>query len=514
MDGAVVVDLVLAYDVGTSGTKAVLVSPDGRVAATAFAPYPLYYPRPGWAEQDPADWWAAVGTAGRQALAEAGAMPGQVVGVAFATQMLNVVALDRQAQPLGRCISWLDSRADEDARRVMRLLGGPTLFAQVVGATLTGKDLLPKYRWLKRHAPDVYRRAASLVDASGYLLYQASGQLVCEWTCASVTGLFSLKTKTWDRALTRLMGLDPARFPTLVPSTAQVGGLTGGAAAHLGLRPGTPVFAGAGDAMAAAVGSGAVGEGEGHLCLGTSGFVGIVTSRRVTGKAGIATVQSADPAKLLMIGETEMAAACLNWAARTLYQGQADDTAVFAAMDAEVAATVPGADGLLFLPWLYGERCPVADERVRGGFINLNPRHTRAHLARAVYEGVALNLRWILDAMGQYYGLRPDPLRVIGGGARSRPWLQILADVTGRRLEVVPQPHIAGAVGAAMLAAVGLGRYPSVEAVKPAIAVGQVVAPGAERGAVYADWYAAFRQAYPALRPLYHRLNSAKRFLT
>ena len=507
MDGAVAVDLLLAYDVGTSGTKAALVRPDGQVAATAFAPYPLYYPRPGWAEQDPADWWAAAGEASRQALAQAGATPGQVVGLAFATQMLNVVALDAHAQPLGRCISWLDSRADDEARRVMRLLGGPTLFAQLIGATLTGKDLLPKYRWLKRHAPDVYRRAATLVDASGYLLYQATGQLVCEWTCASVTGLFNLKTKTWDRALTRFMGLDPARFPALAPSTAHVGGLTGGAGTHLGLRPGTPVFAGAGDAMAAAVGSGAVGESEGHLCLGTSGFAGIVTGRRVTGKRGIATVQSADSGKLLMIGETEMAAACLAWAARELYGGTADDADVFARMDAEVAAIVPGADGLLFLPWLYGERCPVADEHVRGGFINLNPRHTRAHLARAVYEGVALNLRWILDSMDQFYGLRPDPLRVIGGGARSQPWLQIVADVTGRRLEVVPQPQMAGAVGAAMLAAVGLGRYPSVEAVKPAIRVRQVVEPQSAHRAIYADRYAAFRQVYPALRPLYHRLN-------
>ncbi|MCW5852503.1 MAG: FGGY-family carbohydrate kinase, partial [Anaerolineae bacterium] len=489
-------DHLLAYDVGTSGTKAVLVSLDGQIVATAFAPYPLYYPRPGWAEQDPADWWAAAGIAGRQALAQAGAAPGQVVGLAFATQMLNVVALDAHAQPLGRCISWLDSRADDEARRVMRLLGGPTLFAQVVGATLTGKDLLPKYRWLKRHAPDVYRRAATLVDASGYLLYQATGQLVCEWTCASVTGLFNLKTKTWDRALTRFMGLDPARFPSLAPSTAQVGGLTGGAAAYLSLRPGTPVFAGAGDAMAAAVGSGAVGEGEGHLCLGTSGFAGIMTSRRVTGKRGIATVQSADPGKLLMIGETEMAAACLAWAARELYGGAADDASIYAQMDADVAATPPGADGLLFLPWLYGERCPVADEHVRGGFLNLTPHHTRPHLARAVYEGVAFNLAWILDAMRQYYGRRPDPLRVIGGGARSAAWLQILADVTERRLEVVPQPQIAGAVGAAMLAAVGLGRYPSVEAVKAAIPVSGVVAPEPSQRATYAGLSAAFRQVY------------------
>ncbi|MEW6568865.1 MAG: FGGY-family carbohydrate kinase [Chloroflexota bacterium] len=497
---------LLAYDVGTGGTKAALITPDGQVAGKAFEPYPTHYPRRLWAEQDPEDWWRAVGQTTQRVLQAAPARPGDILGLAFSTQMVNLIAVDRQAQPLARCISWLDGRAVEEAQLVMRKLGGPAIFAMLIGVALTGKDLLPKYLWLKRNSPDLYTRAAALVDASGYLLHQATGQLVYEWTSACVTGLFNMKSKAWDNSLMRLFRLDPDKFPPLVQSCERVGGLTRQAATHLGLAEGTPVFAGAGDAMAAAVGSGAVGEGEGHLCLGTSGFVGIVTSRRVTGRRGLVTLQSADRHKFLLLGEMETCGECLKWAARALY-GSAPQPSTFAQMDADVAATAPGAGGLLFTPWMYGERSPVADEQVRAAFVNLGANHSREQLTRAIYEGTAFNLRWILDSMAELYGFRPGTLRVIGGGARGQPWVRIVADVTGRTLEIVPNPQDAGAVGAALIAAVGLEIYPSLEATKAVIPAGSAVAPDTAPQATYNDLYFAFKSLYPSLRPLYHRLN-------
>ncbi len=499
---------LLAYDVGTSGAKAVLTTREGRVVATAFAPYPTLYPRPTWAHQDPADWWRAVGETTRQVLHSGGIAPETVAGLAFSTQMLNVVCLDHQHEPIGPAISWLDGRAGAEAAWVMRRLGGPRAFAMIVGASLTGKDLLPKYLWLKRHAPDVYARTAAFVDASGYLLHRATGRLAYEWTSASVTGLFNLKSKKWDRLLMRLFGLDAAKFPDTAPSTARIGGLTREAAAHLGLREGTPVFGGAGDAMTAAVGSGALGEGEAHLCLGTSGFVGIMTARRVVGRRGMATLQSADPDKLLLIGQNETCAECLRWAARELYNTDDADPAIYPRMDAEVAAVERGAGGLIFTPWLYGERCPIGDERLRAGFINLSANHTRAQMTRAIYEGVAYNLRWVLELMDELYKFRPAALRAVGGGARGLPWLQIIADVTGRTLETVENPHHAGAVGAALLAAVGLGIYPSVSAIEGVVQPSAVVTPNPDARGVYDSLYAAFRAVYPALRAMYGRLNA------
>jgi xylulokinase len=500
-------DYLLAFDVGTTGTKAVLTTTAGGVVDTAFAPYPTRYPRPLWAEQDPADWWRAVGRAAHHVLARQDTGPRQVLAVAFSGQMINIVALDARNEVMGPAISWLDGRAGAEARQVMRRLGGEKIFAALLGATITGKDLLPKYLWLKRHAPDLYRRTAAFVDCNGYLLLRATGQLAYEWTHASVTGFFNLKSKRWDPWIMRYMGVEPAKFPPLVRPIDRVGGLTDEAATHLGLLAGTPVFAGAGDALVAAVGAGASGDGQGHLCLGTSGFYGIITGKRQTGRNGVATLQAADPDRLLLIGASETSAACLKWAARELYRADENDGAVYRQMDLDVQESPPGAHGLLFLPWLYGERCPIADERLRAGFLNLGANHTRNDMIRAVYEGVACNFRLIMELTAQDHHLAPDPLRALGGGARGLPWIQIFAEVTGRTFEVVANPHHAGAAGAALLAAVGLGIYPSVEAAGRVIPVEHVLAPtGAGRDA-YERLYAAFRQAYPALRRLYVTLN-------
>jgi xylulokinase len=499
-------EYILAHDVGTSGCKGVLVTPDNQIAAVAYEPYLTYYPQPLWAEQDPQDWWRAAGIVTRKVLEIVGAKPNEVIGLSFSTQMLNVLPVDAQGQPLSRCISWLDGRAGEEARAIIRKLGGPSIFAAIVGVLLTGKDVLPKLIWLKQRAPEVYKPTAAFLDCSGYLLFKATNRLVSEWSVASVTGVFNLKSKGWDRTLMRFFGLAEEKFPELVQSAENVGGLTKQAAADLGLIEGIPVFGGAGDAMTAAVGSGAVGEGEGNICLGTSGFAEVITSRTVVGKRGIATIQSADPGKLLLISESETTGECLRWAARELY-GLEPDSTTFTRMDQDVLGIEPGSGSLIFTPWMYGERSPIADERVRSAFINLGANHTRAQMTRSIYEGVAYNFRWMLESIDKLFGFHPDPLRVVGGGAKGLPWVQIIADMTGRTLECVANPHHSTAIGAALVAAVGLGIYPTIESTKATIRVANVVHPDSAPKTIYDDLYRAYRQIYPALRKLYHTLN-------
>ncbi|RCK73204.1 MAG: Xylulose kinase [Anaerolineae bacterium] len=498
--------LVLAFDVGTSGCKAALVNEEGKLQGTAFEPYPTHYPRPLWAEQNPEDWWQAVCTTTRRLLDQQQVPPSHIAGIAFSTQMVNLLPVDREGNPLRPCISWLDGRAEEEAQQVMRKVGGRVIFAALVGVAITGKDVLPKYLWLKKNEPQIYQQAAALMDCSGYLLARATGRLVAEWTVSSVTGVFNLKTKTWDTTLIRFLGLDTGKFPELVLPFEQVGGLTRRAAQELGLLEGTPVFGGAGDAMTAAVGSGAVGEGEGHLCLGTSGFVGIVTSRRVVGKRGIPTIQSADPSKLLLIAETETAGACLKWAAREFFQRE-PDAEIFIRMDQEVNRIEAGSARLIFTPWMYGERTPIADERLRAAFINLGANHSYAHMLRAVYEGVGYNMRWIVENIEELYGFKPDPLRTMGGGAKGLPWVQIVADITGRTLECVAEPQQTTALGAAYLAMVGLKWLPSIEAVKKLVQVTHTVRPQEATRAIYDELFAVFKQIYPQLKGIYHRLN-------
>jgi xylulokinase len=346
------------------------------------------------------------------------------------------------------------------------------------------------------------------MDCGGYMLNRTTGRQVCEWGNASVTGLFSLKSKTWETTLIRLFGLDPAKFPELVRSIDQVGGLKAAPASELGLLAGTPVFGGGGDALCTAVGSGAVAEGEAHLTVGTSGYIAVLTSQHISGRHGTFTMQSADPSKLMLIAESETVGACLKWAARELYGMEPGDEA-YSRMDAEVAASVAGSEKLIFTPWMYGERCPVPDESVRAAFINLGANHTRRQMTRAVYEGVAYNFRWILDLIKGRYGFPCQTLRVVGGGARGLPWLRILADVTGRQLEKTPHDQDAAAVGAALIASIGSGIHATFESVKPLVPATESFRPDPDTLAIYEPTYRAYRKIYPAIKGLYHELNRA-----
>ncbi|RLC61075.1 MAG: hypothetical protein DRI48_11165, partial [Chloroflexi bacterium] len=438
---------IVAHDVGTGGNKAVLVDTEGNIHSTAFQPYSIHYPRPDWAEQEPEDWWKAVAATTRQVVEQSGIAPGDVLAMVYATQMLGIVPMDASGQPLRPAIIWLDGRAPQQAKRVMRKFLGPRIFAAVAGAELSGKDGLPKLLWLKENEPQTYERMACFLDVNGYLIHKTTAKTVFEWSCASAFG-FDLKKKDWLRGIIRYVGLDLDKFPPLVRSIDSVGGLTAEAARACGLVEGTPVFGGGGDAPSAAVGSGAVGEGEGHVYLGTSGWVGVVTHQTPTGRHGVAAIQSSDPDKALLFAEMETAGACLKWIADEFYRHEQADprvSNVYALMDRDVETIPAGSDFLVCTPWMYGERSPVADTWVRSTFFNLSADHSREHLLRAVYEGVAYNLRWMIEIVERHFGFPLPVLRVVGGGARGAPWMQIVADVTGRRVETVARPQEAGA---------------------------------------------------------------------
>ncbi len=499
-------DYLLTHDVSSTGCKAAIVTIDGRLLNTAFESYPTYYPQPLWSEQDPEDWWQAIILSTKRVMEDSGINADQIIGLAFSTTVTNIVVLDEQRKLLRPCIFWMDGRAGEEARFIMRRLGGEKVFTQLIGATASGKDLIPKYLWLKRNEPEIYEKGDVFLDASGYLLYRTSGEMAYEWSVASGLGLFNFKKKKIDSLLMRFFGLDAGKFPKLVSSIDKVGGLTQVAADELGLLPGIPVFGGAGDPMTAAVGSGTVSEGDAYLNLGTSAFVGVLTRKQLTGRRGLATIQSADPDMLMLYGETSTAGASLEWAVRELYGAESNSESL-AKMDRDVEEAEPGAGGVIFTPWMFGERCPIPDESLRGAFINLSINRTRQQMARAIYEGIAYNLRWILDSIDELYGIKCETLRVLGGGAQGLPWLKIIADVTGCRLEVLPDPRERLAVGAALIAAIGLKIYPSFEALKSLVPVGLVIEPDSRHQDIYDRQYAAYRRVYPALRDLYHDLN-------
>lgn len=499
-------EYLLTYDVGSTGCKAAIVTIDGHLLETAHETYPTYYPQPLWAEQDPEDWWRAIIHSTRKVLESCRVKGEQIAGIAFCTTVTNILILDEHKNLLRPCIFWMDGRAGEEARQMMRKLGGRWVFRQIVGNEVLGKDMIPKYIWLRSHEAEIYQNGAYFLDASGYLLYRMTGELVYEWSVASGLGLFDFKTKKFNTLLMRFFGLNEEKFPRLVRSIDKVGGLLQTSASELGIPAGIPVFGGAGDPMIAAVGSGTVREKDAFLNLGTSAFIGVITSKQVTGRNGLAMIQSADPDNLMLFGETSTAGASLEWAARQLYNSN-PIAETFGRMDQEVETSEPGANGLIFTPWMYGERSPIPDESLRAAFINLGVNHTRQDMTRAIYEGVAFNLRWILDTIDDLYRIRIDTLRVLGGGARSLSWLRIISNVTGCQLEVLPNPRERFTVGAALVATIGLGIYSSFDAIRPLVLVDKVIEPDPQHDSKYDQLYAAYRRVYPGLRGIYHDLN-------
>jgi len=505
---------IIAHDVGTSGNKAVLVDTEGHVHGKSWEPYKVYYPRPDWAEQQPEDWWHAVTHTTRSLLEKTGVSPSDILCITHSAQLLGIVPMDAKMEPLRPAIIWLDNRACHQANRIMRKFVNARLFALIAGTALCGKDGIPKLLWLKQEEPDVYKKMSCFLDVGGYLIYRCTGNIVMEWTGASVFGL-DLKKKQWLSSIFRYVGLDPAKFPPLVRPIDQVGTLSKEAASACGLLQGTPVIAGAGDAPCAAVGSGAVGEGEGHVYLGTSSWVGVVTQRTPKGKCGAASIHSADPDKAFLFAESETAGACIQWMAEQLYSPEKPEcniADVYALMDERAAQIPPGSGYLLFTPWMYGERAPISDCNVRSSFLNLSAEHTRDHMLRAVYEGIAYNIRWIVEIVEKEFKFPLPSLRVIGGGAKAAPLMQILADVTQRKAETVRYPQEAGAVGAAMVAAVGLGIYPNFEALKKVVNVGKAFEPEEKNREIYDSLYRFYQEAYSSLRGFYKRLNERRSF--
>lgn len=506
---------IVSHDVGTGGSKAVLTDVAGTIVASSFEPYETSHPQPHWAEQDPADWWRAVTGSTRRLLEESKVKPNQVMGTGFATQMLGVLPVDAAHNALRPGIIWLDNRASEQASRMVRRLGGSKVMMMVAGAVPSGKDVICKILWIRDEEPKIWEQTHKIVDITGYLVLKSTGNFMVDHTAAGATGLLNNKTREWSGALARLVGVPLEKMPPIKSCIEVVGVLTKEAAAEMGLEPGTPVIGGMGDVPSAATGSGALENGDAHICLGTSGWLCISVSKvKNLGKNGIYSIASPDPEMFLMIGETETAGACLKWFAERLATEEeieqasrgGGDMAIYEVLDEVVKRVEPGSGRLLFTPWMFGERAPVTDITLRGSFINLSLEHDRDHMLRAIYEGVAYNCRWLLDAVGKA-GFKCRTLRAIGGGARSDIWMQIMADVTRREVEAVDNPQEAGAMGCALAVAVALKEYSGYRDLKNVVRVRKSFEPDPECCSVYDDLYEVFRCLHGNLSDVCRRLN-------
>ncbi|MEM2865558.1 MAG: FGGY-family carbohydrate kinase [Candidatus Hadarchaeales archaeon] len=496
---------ILAHDLGTELNKAALVDEEGRIAAYCTQEYSVSYPRPGWAEQDPELWWRAVRETTRKVLGLARVKPEEVEALVFDSMMYTLVAVDREGRPLRPAILWLDTRAKVQAEELMGSLDLLGMLDRGVIPPTSAKDITPKILWVKQEEPEVFERAR-FIDSKDYLVHRCVGDFYTDWSCASLFCLFNFREKKWEEELVEEMGLSLDRLSKPVKSTEVVGNLTEEASRELGLPRKVEVVCGSGDATAVAVGAGGP-----HLYIGTSAWIGAHVEEPLFDLTGVGSICAADPSKFFLIGEMENAGACLKWFRETLAReererAEREGKGPYQLLDELAAGVEAGSGKLLFLPWMMGERCPFTQSTARGAFLNLTFGHTKGHLVRAVLEGVAYHMRWILEVV-EGMGLSLPSLRACGGGAKSEVWLQIFADVMGKKVERVSSPHHVGSLGAATIARVGLGKtdFPSAER---SVRVEGEFLPSEKDREIYDRMYGEFKGMQGRLSEVFERLNT------
>ena len=491
---------VLGIDVSTTATKAVLVDPSGVVVGIGSAEYGYEVPQPLWSEQDPELWWSGAVAAIRSVLASTGVAGTDIAAIGLTGQMHGAVLLDAADAVLRPAILWNDQRTAAECDAIRAAVGRERLIAITGNDALTGFTA-PKLVWVRDHEPDVWRRVAHLLLPKDFVRLRLTGEHALDKADGAGTILFDLAARDWSPVVLGALGIDPAWMPPTFEGPMPTGGVTTSAAAATGLRPGTPVVAGGGDQAANAVGTGVVSPGTVALSLGTSGVIFAATDRPIFEPAGrVHAFCHAVPDRWHLMSVMLSAAGSLRWFREAL----APDLS-FADL-VEAAGEVPaGSDGLLFLPYLTGERSPHPDPLARGAFVGLTVRHDRRHLTRAVLEGVAFGLRDGLDLMTAAGMPAPGEIRVSGGGTSSALWRQILADVLDAEIATVNTTEGA-AFGAALLGAVGAGWFSTVDTACAAlVSATRVAVPGTDAGA-YAERHAAYRELYPALSPTFRRL--------
>ncbi|MCB0090035.1 MAG: xylulokinase [Caldilineaceae bacterium] len=490
----------LGIDSSTTATKALLVDERGHVVAVAATEYPFETPQPLWSEQDPALWWRGAVESIRQVLAQSGVNPTNVVSVGLTGQMHGLVLLDEHGAVLRPAILWNDQRTGAQCDEIRQRLGKANLIRLTGNDALTGFTA-PKILWVRDNEPEIYARVRHVLLPKDYVRYQLTGQYGADKAGAAGTLLLNLQSRDWSREVLDGLEIPSDWLPPTHEGPQVTGEISAEAAEATGLKAGTPVVGGGGDQAAQAVGVGAVQEGIVALTLGTSGVVfATVNEPFVEPEGRLHAFCHSVPNRWHLMGVMLSAAGSLRWYRDTLAPELSFDDLL-----APAAHIAPGSEGLLFLPYLTGERTPHPDPLARGAFVGLTVRHTQPHMTRAVLEGVAFGLRDSFELMKSAGLSAIEQVRVSGGGARSPLWRQILADVLNSELVTINTTEGA-AYGAALLAGVGAGHWVDVDAAcRSAIQITGSTKPGADV-AQYEKAYQAYGQLYPALKNLFGAL--------
>jgi len=505
---------LLGIDLGTSSVRAGLVTPSGDLVGTAAAEYPILIPRPGWAEQDPAAWWSATGAVIARALAQSGLRPADILAVGLSGQMHGLVLLDGGGAPVRPAIIWPDARSAGERDAIERTIGRERLY-RITGLPAATGFFAVSLEWVRRHDPAAYDRSVWALLPKDYIRYCLTGDIATDPTDACGTLLFDVERRQWADGIISGLALRRDLLPPVLEPTVIAGRVTGVAAVATGLAVRTPVATGGGDQAMGAISLGVVDEGTVACTIGTGGQVASVVRRPVVDPLRrLHTLCSVTPGVWLVMGAMLSAGLSLRWfrdalGASEIVAARQADMDPYALLSAEAERAAPGAGGLIFLPYLTGERTPYMDPDARGGFIGLSLSHSRSDLIRAIMEGVVCGMRQTLDIFREL-GVPVGTVISAGGGARSHLWRQIQADIYEMPVWTISREEHAS-YGASVVAGIAAGIFRDVrDATGGKLPWGDVLSPITDRRALYERHYAVFRSLYPALRDTFRALGEIR----
>lgn len=518
--------LILTIDLGTSGPKVALFDTKGKCVGDEFEDVPLLVYDGGGAEQRPADWLHAIRTAYKKLMANTQIDPKTIIAVNCTAQWSGTVCVDANGKELMNSIIWMDTRGAEYVKQLthgpirvegygvgkilqwIRLTGG--------GPTRSGKDSISHILYIKNALKDVYDKTYKFLEPKDYLNLWLTGRFAMSYDSALlywITDNRDINNITYHDGLIQLTGIDREKLPELIPTNTTMGTVTNAIADEFGLNPDVKVISGTPDVQSAAIGSGAIRDYEGHLYIGTSSWlVCHVPFKKTDMFHNMGTIPSALPGRYLIANEQESAGACLNFVKNNLlYHNDDLNTGpapkdFYKLVDKIVEKVPAGSDGVYFLPWMFGERSPVDDHHVRGGFYNLSLNHNRTHMLRSVLEGISLNDRWLLMYVEKMIARKLDSLNFIGGGANSAIWSQIMADVLNRPIRQVKDPLTANSRGTAMLALMSLGMMDTEQAAA-AVEISKTYEPNAANTGLYDEMFGRFVEIYTKNKAIWAKLN-------
>ena len=502
-------EYLLAHDLGTSANKAVLCGLDGRLHGSIVSAYPTVYPQDRWVEQRADDWWKAVCQSTYLLLEQTGVDASDIAAVSFSGQMMGCLLVDRDGNPLRNMIIWADTRSNLQEKRMIEAVGMDVGY-QITGHRLSASYSAAKLLWVRDNEPEIYRHTYKMLHAKDYIIFRMTGEFASEYSDASSTNLFDIQKKRWSNELIKDFGIRPSILPDLYPSTYVIGTVTATAAQATGLCEGTPVVMGGGDGSCACVGAGVVEVGSAYNILGSSSWISFASNEPYfDDEMRTFNFVHLDSNLYTPTGTMQAAGYSYSWYRDMLCNEERriadkENKSVYQLIDAGVSRSKPGAGGMLYLPYLLGERSPRWNHKARGAFIGMTISTTKDDFARAILEGVGYNLKVILDI----FDLR-EPIKnmlLIGGGAKGEVWQQILADIWQKPLMIPEYLEEATSIGAAVCAGVGIGAYSSFSATKDFNRVVKTVYPNPENFALYQRMYRAFNEAYYGIENTYELL--------